>query len=85
MKRFSYKDEQDIYDALLGAGFIVLTEIEHESRLDFTVDGVGIEYKSYHSPRAIEQMARVQDGILVQGPKAAQFLVSLLRNQKKAA
>ena len=77
--KYSYKEEQAIYEALLAAGYNVVPEDQSPSRLDFTVGDIGIEFKSHHSPRAIEQMARVSDGILIQGPKAAAFFVQLLK------
>ncbi len=79
---YSYKEERELLAALQAAGFDVVPETESESRLDFTVGEVGIEYKSYHSSRAIEQMSRVSDGILIQGPKAAQFIIDLLKAKK---
>jgi hypothetical protein len=82
--RFSYAAEQAIYDALVAAGFDVLTETQHASKLDFTVENIGIEVKSYHSPRAIEQMRRVANGILIQGDDAAAFFVKLLKAYKES-
>lgn len=49
-----------------------------ETRLDFKLSsGVYIECKQFYTARAIEQMSRADNVILVQGIKSAKFLASL--------
>lgn len=75
-KRPPTKDpvEEEIEMALELAG--IKYERHHPSNLDFYLpaEGIFIECKQFHTPRAIEQMSREQNVILVQGRTAARFL-----------
>ena len=79
-KRPPTKDpvEEEIEMALEIAG--VKYERHHPSNLDFYLptEGIFIECKQFHTPRAIEQMSREADVILVQGKTAARFFTMKL-------
>lgn len=74
--------ERIIEAALLDAG--IEFKMDHgggtRHRLDFELaNGVAIEVKRFHSPRAIEQLSRVENVIFVQGDVAARQLADLIR------
>ena len=64
--------------ALRAAGIPFLPDRDglNPSGLDFSLpeERVEIEVKRMHSPRIAEQMARVPDVIVAQGPRAVAFL-----------
>lgn len=74
--------ERIIEAALLDAGVQFKTDQGGHTthRLDFELDnGVAIEVKRFHSPRAIEQLSRVDNAILAQGVGAVNQLAELFR------
>ena len=74
--------ERLIEAALIAAGIRYTTESDGSSphRLDFDLPdiGVAIEVKRFHSPRAVAQLGRTENVILVQGEKAVRALAAFI-------
>lgn len=74
--------ERIIEAALLEAGIAFEMDQGGKSahRLDFELaNGVAIEVKRFHSPRAIEQLGRVENVILAQGEAAVRLVADWIR------
>jgi hypothetical protein len=75
--------EQLIEGALKAANIEYRTDMGggNPSGLDFLLpqEGVEIEVKRMHTPRVAEQMARVENVIVAQGPKAVALLAAMIR------
>lgn len=73
--------EKIVADALDARGIPYEVDGEADTKgLDFHLTGHGIyiECKAYHTPRTSEQMARVENIIVIQGKKAAEAFASML-------
>jgi hypothetical protein len=78
--RSNFPEELMLADAFKSAGLSFLHESDGGTHnLDFKIGDVYVEVKQFHSPRAIEQCGRVDNVILVQGRKAAEFLAALIK------
>ena len=77
--------EDLIQHALENSGRPFKTENENEARLDFHLpcEDLYIEVKQFHTPRISEQMERVDNVIVGQGPKAVKFLADLISRPVK--
>jgi hypothetical protein len=72
--------EQVVEQALIKAGIPYARERENPAGLDFylTEQKLYIEVKRFHTPRAVEQMSRVPEAILIQGLEAAKWFAEML-------
>lgn len=84
-------EEKMLAEALTSAGIKFIHESQAPDAtkaLDFRIignenaDDLYIEVKQFYSPRSVEQCGRVENVIMVQGRKAAEFLARLIRESK---
>jgi len=78
--------EKIVADALYSRGVEYVIDGTGETcGLDFRLvaTDVYIECKAYHTPRTSEQMARVENIIVIQGKRAAETFAALLTQPKR--
>ena len=75
--------EKIVADALDARGIAWKCD-DNGTGLDVALDGVGvcIECKQFHTPRTNEQMARVENVIVIQGRAAAQMFAAMIADDR---
>lgn len=78
--------ESVVFASLEGAGERVVSDVRKTKGLDFHLPewDVYVEVCQFHTPRKIEQLSRVQDCVLIQGRRAAEWFAAITRADRPA-